>query len=94
LVIKRHISILGVYVLGGVLPRTVSYSGVVVGVESLEGFGELLVVQGEVDGVSLEFYLKLSETSLKRILELGIGARVSGVGVVVSEDPLVVSSRE
>lgn len=76
------------------MPRTVSYSGVVVGVESLEGFGELLVVQGEVEGVSLEFYLKLSETSLKRILELGIGARVSGVGVVVSEDPLVVSSRE
>ena len=76
------------------MPRTVSYSGVVVGVESLEGFGELLVVQGEVDGVSLEFYLKLSETSLKRILELGIGARVSGVGVVVSEAPPVVSSWE
>ncbi len=73
------------------MTRSVSYSGVVIGVESVEGFGDLLVVQGEVDGVSLEFYLKPDEITLREIQRLGIGVRVEGTGIVLSEEPLVVA---
>jgi len=76
------------------LTRSVSYSGVVIGVESVEGFGDLLVVQGEVEGVSLEFYLKPGESTLRRIQQLGIGVRVEGTGVVLSEEPLVIAVQE
>jgi len=76
------------------LSKSVTYSGVVVSVESVEGFGVLLFIHGELDGVNSEFYLKTSEETFKRVQYLGIGVRVEGVGVIISENPLVVLARE
>jgi hypothetical protein len=76
------------------LAKSVSYSGVVVSVESVSGYGDLLLIQGEINGVSLEFYLKPGDVTLKRVQQLGVGVRVEGVGVIVSEDPLIVVSQE
>jgi hypothetical protein len=76
------------------LTKRVVYSGVVVGYESISGYGDLLLVQGEVNGVNVEFYLKPGGDTLKRIRQLGIGVRVEGVGIIVSEDPLILVSQE
>jgi hypothetical protein len=76
------------------LTKRVVYSGVVVGYESISGYGDLLLVQGEVNGVNVEFYLKPGENTLKRIQQLGIGVRVEGMGIIVSEDPLILVSQE
>lgn len=76
------------------MSKSVTFSGIVVSVESVEGFGDLLFVHGELNGVNSEFYLKASEDILKRIRYLGIGVRVEGVGVIISENPLVVLAQE
>lgn len=76
------------------MTKRVVYSGVVVGYESISGYGDLLLVQGEVNGVNVEFYLKPGENTFKRIQQLGIGVRVEGMGIIVSEDPLILVSQE
>ncbi|MCY0868451.1 MAG: hypothetical protein OWQ48_04380 [Desulfurococcus sp.] len=68
----------------------VVFAGVVVSVESLEGFEQpLLYLHGRVDGVEEDFYVLVDEGRIEEYLRLGIGQSIEGIGVKVSEKPLV-----
>lgn len=76
------------------MKREATYSGVVVSFERGDE-GELLVyVYGEINGEETYFYVKPKSGEVEGILRLGVGQRIEGKGVVVSENPLIVSVSE
>ncbi len=67
------------------------FSGVIVGFETIEGFGETIVyVQGSVDDVARDFYILVDRETYNKLLALGIGVMISGRGRVLSEKPFIV----
>ncbi|ADV64390.1 hypothetical protein [Desulfurococcus mucosus] len=67
-----------------------SFSGVVIGIEQVEGYDKpLLYVHGEAEGYEGEFYVLVPDEELENYMRLGIGQRIEGVGVEESGSPLV-----
>lgn len=68
-----------------------NFSGIVVGIEYLDGFNSpLLYVHGDVEGSEGDFYVLVDEKELDNYLRLGIGQRIEGVGEEISRNPLVI----
>lgn len=81
------------YTMVGVLrDKEVVFEGVIVGFEDLEEIGrQALFIQGSVNGDPSSFYLVVDSIEVyNELLRLGIGRAVSGKGVVLSKQPLVV----
>jgi len=73
--------------------KEVSYNGVVVGYEKSETVDKPTVyVLGEVDGVSKEFYVIVTDEIYNRLKDLGVGVMIKGKARIVSEKPLILES--
>ncbi len=73
--------------------RVLNFSGVIVSAEEEDGT-VALYIYGEVGDREGYFYVKISRERAEKILALGIGQRIEGRGVLVSEEPLVVEAVE
>lgn len=71
--------------------RVVSFRGVVVGVERLEEVdGEALCIAGSAGDFEGLFYLVAPKDVLEESALRGMGRAISGLGVIVSVEPLVI----
>ncbi len=73
------------------MAEKVYFEGVIVGFESPEGFDEpSLYIQGSVNGEPTGFYLLVPREKHAEYTRLGVGQMISGRGVIVNSDPLVI----
>ena len=69
----------------------IRFEGVVVGFESPEGIDEpTLYIQGSIDGEDRAFYLIVPRDMYEEYRVSGVGKMLSGVGVIVKEEPLII----
>jgi hypothetical protein len=69
----------------------VIFEGVIAGFESPEGYSEpSLYIQGSVNGEPVGFYLLIPKERHEELSRLGVGQMISGKGVIVSRDPLII----
>ncbi len=67
------------------------FEGVVVGFESPEGYSDpALYIQGSIDGRETAFYLLVSRDVYEKYVVGGVGKMISGVGIIVSDNPLII----
>lgn len=66
------------------------FEGVVIGYEKLDIYGEVLYVTGRVNSVDCFFYLIAPRSILEEYVLKGIGRLISGKGIIINENPLVI----
>ncbi|AFK50999.1 hypothetical protein TCELL_0574 [Thermogladius calderae 1633] len=65
----------------------VRFEGVIVSFESMDE--RRVQVYGSIEGAPAEFTLVVSEDKFNELLRLGIGQRIEGEAIKVSDSPLV-----
>ncbi|ABN70254.1 hypothetical protein Smar_1159 [Staphylothermus marinus F1] len=71
--------------------KKVLFEGVIVGFESPPGYSDpALFIQGSVNNETTSFYLLVPREKHDEYMRLGVGQIISGRGVIVSSEPLVI----
>lgn len=77
------------------MSRKVVFEGVVVGFDDLGGnVGEAVYIQGTLDGRSTSFYILVDKSVLESLKKHGVGRMISGKGLAISEDPIIIRAEE
>ncbi|MEM0380805.1 MAG: hypothetical protein QXP71_05705 [Desulfurococcaceae archaeon] len=70
------------------------FEGIVIGYEELENIGKVLYLTGRINNTDCFFYLKVSKNMYEEYVLKGIGRLISGRGLIISRNPLIVEYEE
>ncbi|ADI32405.1 hypothetical protein [Staphylothermus hellenicus] len=71
--------------------KKVLFEGVIVGFESPPGYSDpALFIQGSINNETASFYLLIPREKHNEYMRLGVGQMISGRGVIVSTEPLII----
>ncbi|MEM1676048.1 MAG: hypothetical protein QXW87_03845 [Desulfurococcaceae archaeon] len=70
------------------------FEGIVIGYEELENIGKVLYLTGRINNTDCFFYLKVSKNMYDEYVLKGIGRLISGRGLIISRNPLIVEYEE